>query len=113
MMNNSEYTNFNSQDAMDKQGEEENSLPLLDKMEMLDKEIRLLHDFCLKSGLNNKEIQYCAEPLLREVNQVYNKKWWKRVLYLSLLIGFIAFVVYYEPTYRYICVFGKLSTMKV
>lgn len=93
--------------------DEEKSRPLVDKLQLLDKEIRLLHEFCMKSGLNSKEIECCAKPFLKEQREVKRKEWWSRVFYTSLIIAFIAFVLWYDPTYRGICVIGKLSSMKV
>ena len=93
--------------------EDEKSLPFMDKLQLLDKEIRLLQECCVKLGLNSKEIETCAEPLLKEQRAESRKKWWTRVFYISFLVAFIAIVLWYEPTYRYICIFGKLSSMKV
>ena len=97
----------------EKVSENEKSLTFTEKIKLLDKEIRLLQECCLKLGLNGKEIESCAEPLLKEQSNLSRKKWWTNVLYISFLVGFIAFILWYEPTYRYICIFGKLSSMKV
>ena len=101
------------EEISEKASEDEKSLPFMDKLQLLDKEIRLLQECCLKLGLNNKEIENCAEPLLKEQRSESRKKWWTTVFYISFLVAFIAFILWYEPTYRYICIFGKLSSMKV
>lgn len=97
----------------DKANNDEKSLPFVDKLQLLDKEIRLLQECCLKMGLNSKEIELCAEPLLQERHKESRKRWWRRVLYISALVAFIAFIFWFDPTYRYICIFGRLSSMKV
>ncbi len=101
------------EETSDKANEDEKSLPFMDKLQLLDQEIRLLQECCQKLGLNSKEIECCAEPLLKEQRTENRKKWWTRVFCVSLLVAFIAFILWYEPTYRYICIFGKLSSMKV
>lgn len=93
--------------------EDEKSLPFTDKLQLLDKEIRLLREHCLKLGLNNNEIELCAEPLLKEQRAASRRKWWTRVLYVSIFVAFLAFILWYEPTYRYICIAGRLSSIKV
>lgn len=98
---------------LDTATDEEKSRPLVEKLQLLDKEIRLLHECCLKSGLNSKEIEYCAEPLLKERRDENHKKWRRRVFYTSIVIALIAFILWYDPTYRSICVIGKLTSMKV
>ncbi|XP_046852412.1 uncharacterized protein LOC124445710 [Xenia sp. Carnegie-2017] len=97
----------------DKANNDEKSLPFVDKLQLLDKEIRLLQECCLKMGLNSKEIELCAEPLLEERHKESRKRWWRRVLYISALVAFIAFIFWFDPTYRYICIFGRLSSMKL
>ena len=97
----------------EKASEDEKSLPFMEKLQLLDQEIRLLQECCKKLGLNSKEIECCAEPLLKEQRTENRKKWWTRVFYISFVVAFIAFIFWYDPTYRYICIFGKLSSMKV
>jgi hypothetical protein len=101
------------QDISEKASEDEKSLPFMEKLQLLDQEIRLLQECCQKLGLDNKEIEFCAEPLLKEQRTDKRKKWWTNVFYISFVVAFIAFILWYEPTYRYICIFGKLSSMKV
>ncbi|XP_028400553.1 uncharacterized protein LOC114523724 isoform X2 [Dendronephthya gigantea] len=97
----------------EKASNDEKSLPFTEKLHLLDKEIRLLREFCLKVGLNDKEIECCAEPLLKEQRAEDHKKWWTKVFYVSFFLAIVAFLLWYEPTYRYICIFGKLASMKL
>lgn len=93
--------------------EEEKNLSLKEKVNLIDNEIRQLYEFCTKAGYTQPQIEQCAQPLLALQSRQKHIKWLWRLFKFTLLVALIALVFSYDPTYRQICIYGKLVAMKV
>ncbi|KAJ7392637.1 hypothetical protein OS493_010288 [Desmophyllum pertusum] len=92
--------------------EEEKNLSLKEKVNLIDNEIRQLYEFCTKAGYTQPQIEQCAQPLLALQSRQKHIKWLWRLFKFTLLVALIALVFSYDPTYRQICIYGKLVAMK-
>ena len=93
--------------------EEEKSLSLKEKINLVDNEIRQLYEFCLKAGYTQPQIEECAKPLLAVESREKHIKWFRRLFFWLFVAAFVAFLFAYDPTYRQICIYGKFVAMKV
>ncbi|EDO43549.1 predicted protein [Nematostella vectensis] len=84
-----------------------------DKLQLIDKEVRELYEFCVKAGYTPEQIELCATPMLAVETSVKRKSWFKRLGYLLGVVLLVFFFVYYEPAYYNICIYAKLASMKV
>ena len=93
--------------------DEEKSLSLEKKIELIESEIRMLYGFCTKAGYTEPQIEQCAQPLLALQARERNAKWLWRLFSFAVLVTVVAFFFAYDPTYRQICIHGKFLAMKV
>lgn len=93
--------------------EEEQSLSLKEKINLVDSEIRKLYEFCVKAGYTQPQIEQCAQPLLAVQSKEKHIHWLRLLFSFALLAALIVFLFYYDPTYREICIYGKFVAMKV
>lgn len=93
--------------------EDEKSLSLKEKVNLIDNEIRQLYEFCTKAGYTQPQIEQCAQPLLSLQSRERHIKWLRRLFSFAILVAVIAFLFAYDPAYRQICIYGKFIAMKV
>lgn len=93
--------------------EEVGTMSLDEKMDYLDREIRLLHKFCLDSGYNPKQIEKSAEPFISTCKSTSRRKWMQRLMGLSILVAVFSALMYYDPAYRLVLATGRKATIKV
>ena len=93
--------------------EEEKTLSLKEKVNLIDNEIRQLYEFCTKAGYTQPQIEQCAQPLISLQSRERHIKWLRRLFSIAILVAVIAFLFAYDPAYRQICIYGKFIAMKV
>lgn len=93
--------------------EEVGTMSLDEKMDYLDREIRLLHKFCLDSGYNPKQIEKSAEPFISTCKSTSRKRWMQRLMGLSILVAVFSALMYYDPAYRLVLATGRKATIKI
>ena len=93
--------------------EEEKTLSLKEKVNLIDNEIRQLYEFCTKAGYTQPQIKQCAQPFISLQSRERHIKWLRRLFLFAILVAVIAFFFAYDPAYRQICIFGKFIAMEV
>ena len=93
--------------------EEEKTLSLKEKVNLIDNEIRQLYEFCTKAGYTQPQIEQRAQPLISLQSRERHIKWLRRLFSFAILVAVIAFLFAYDPAYRQICIYGKFIAMKV
>ena len=93
--------------------EDEMAMSVRDKLQMIDQEVRLLHQFCIEKGYNPRQIQEKATPLLDAVKKTKRKKCGATLLKLAVLAVLVSILVYYDPAYRAIRAYSRLASIQV
>ncbi|KAL5008277.1 hypothetical protein ScPMuIL_013858 [Solemya velum] len=90
-------------------------------MNSLDREIRMLHEFCLKSGYSGEQIELLAKPFYtKAANNPPSSSCPSRtttILLIScavlLTITLTASIIYHEPVYKLLLSYGRIASIKV
>lgn len=97
--------------------EDEKKLSMNEKLDLLDREVRLLYEFCKNSGFKPAEIEKAAAPFLNTAKSVSRRRWRKRAISAGKIAAFFAilgFALFYiDPVYRGMCFFARRTTIKV
>ncbi|KAI0226288.1 hypothetical protein LSAT2_023083 [Lamellibrachia satsuma] len=93
--------------------EDEMAMSVRDKLQMIDQEVRLLHQFCIEKGYNPRQIQEKATPLLDAVKKTKRKKCGATLLKLAVLAVLVSILVYYDPAYRAIRAYSRLASIQI
>lgn len=102
--------NENKKPDNDKETKE---MSIQDKIDYFDREIRLLHQFCVNSGYSKHEIRKSAEPFLSATDVLAWQKTKRKLLQISVVIAILAVVYYCDPTYRFIVAVSRITAIKV
>ncbi|XP_064612173.1 uncharacterized protein LOC135476171 [Liolophura sinensis] len=97
--------------------EEEKKLSVNEKLDLLDREVRLLYEFCKNSGFKPGEIEKAAAPFLNTTKRVSRRRWRKRAIdagKIATLFAILGFALFYiDPVYRGMCFFARRTTIKM
>lgn len=93
--------------------QEKREMSLKEKIEFFDREIRLLHQFCINSGYSKQQIQQSAEPFLRATDSVAWQKTKKKIVYFGVVIAVLAVLYYCDPAYKFIAAVTRITAIKV
>jgi len=92
---------------------DEMAMSVGDKLQMIDQEVRLLHQFCIAKGYNPWQIQEKAGPFVAAVKKTKRKKCGTTLLKLVALAAFVSVLVYYDPAYNAIRAYSRLAAIEV
>jgi len=92
---------------------EEKPTTMEEKLDYIDKEIRLLHKFCVDSGYSPSQIERYANPFLSPIKVQRHKKLRNRLFGLAAIVAVISALFYVDPAYRFLCVTGRQVSIKV
>ncbi|XP_062595544.1 uncharacterized protein LOC134256883 [Saccostrea cucullata] len=92
---------------------EKKEMSLKEKIDYFDREIRLLHQFCINSGYSKKEIRQSAEPFLLATDSLAWQKTKRKLILVGVLIAVIAALYYCDPTYRFILAVSRITAIKL
>ncbi|XP_067128181.1 uncharacterized protein [Centruroides vittatus] len=84
-----------------------------ESLQLIDKEIRDLYDYCIKNGMTEAEILKAATPLIRSIQWEKVKKRFFAGVTLIIFIGICISLLLYDPVFRTICMFGRLFLIKI
>lgn len=92
---------------------EEKEMSFKEKLEYFDREIRLLHQFCINSGYSKEQIQQSAEPFLRATNSLAWQKTKKKMIYFGVIIAVLAALYHLNPAFKFIAAICRITAIKV
>ncbi|CAH1800506.1 unnamed protein product [Owenia fusiformis] len=92
---------------------EEEKLTIAEKLEIIDREIRTLHEFCKNKGYKQFEIEKLAQPILKPVREANRKKWLNRFKWAGICVLILAILFYFDPAYNTLCMIGRLTSVKL
>ena len=92
---------------------DEKSLPLEERLKIIDDEIRKFHKSSLAKGYTPSEIEKSAEPLLGHMRRAHRKRWLMFFCKVALCVALLAALWRYDPTYRMICSYTRLAAIQV
>ncbi|XP_023232187.1 putative leucine-rich repeat-containing protein DDB_G0290503 [Centruroides sculpturatus] len=84
-----------------------------ESLQLIDKEIRDLYDYCIKNGMTEGEILKAASPLIRSIQWEKVKKRFFAGVTLIIVIGICISLLLYDPVFRMICMLGRLFLIKI
>ena len=93
--------------------DDEMAMSVGNKLEMIDQEVRILHQFCIAKGYNPWQIQEKAGPFVAAVKKTKRKKCGTTLLKLATLVAFVSVLVYYDPAYNAIRAYSRLAAIEV
>lgn len=74
------------------------SLPMKEKLKLLDQEIRRLHRACTEAGYKPEKIREVAEPVLKTARKGDRKKTVRTLIYGLLALSIFGGLCYWEPS---------------
>ncbi|XP_014678391.1 PREDICTED: uncharacterized protein LOC106818180, partial [Priapulus caudatus] len=87
--------------------------PMKEKLSAIDREIRTLHELCMKRGFSEPQISDVAAPLLQAIDAASKR----RLLGIAArIVGFLLLVMglfYINPMYNIFCVIGRKMEIKL
>lgn len=92
---------------------EEKEMSLTEKLEYFDREIRLLHQFCINSGYSKEQIQQSAEPFIRATDSLAWRKTKKKMIYFGVIIAVLASLYHFNPAFKLIAAICRITAIKV
>lgn len=92
---------------------EEKEMSLKEKLEYFDREIRLLHQFCINSGYSKQQIQQSAEPFLRATDSLAWRKTKKKMIYFGVIIAVLASLYHFNPAFKLIAAICRITAIKL
>ena len=79
----------------------ENKMTFQEKIDYIDHEIRLLHQFCLQTGYSPQKINEFAEPFMNELNKTKRESYNRLLIIVSLIAlfsGILGYGIAYHPS---------------
>lgn len=84
-----------------------------EKLDLIDQEIQTLHRFCIDNGFSPRQIERCAVPIWKHIQESRKRRWKILLLKTTAVLGLVAALAYCDPAIKIATACGRIAMIKM